>query len=89
MFHSIQSLLSKQVNAIANHMKYIILLAISPFYKINKTSPISFYLCHFKILLLFIGSFANATCMKCKHKVTCEDIKDEIFNQVSKDSLCI
>lgn len=27
------------------------------------------------------GSFATATCMNCKYKLDCEEIKDDIFNQ--------
>ncbi|XP_067671872.1 NAD-dependent protein deacetylase sirtuin-1-like [Haliotis asinina] len=28
------------------------------------------------------GSFAGATCMVCRHKVTAEDVKEDIFNQI-------
>lgn len=28
------------------------------------------------------GSFATASCLVCKHKVDCEVIREDIFNQV-------
>lgn len=31
---------------------------------------------------LFIGSFATATCMACKHKVSADEVREDIFNQV-------
>ena len=43
---------------------------------------------HYKFSLFFhvpsylLGSFATATCMNCKFTVSCEEIKDEIFDQV-------
>lgn len=34
-------------------------------------------------LITFIsGSFATASCLVCKHKVDCEAIREDIFNQV-------
>ena len=32
--------------------------------------------------ILFVGSFATATCMACKHKVSADEVREDIFNQV-------
>lgn len=34
------------------------------------------------ILPTISGSFATASCLVCKHKVDCEAIREDIFNQV-------
>lgn len=35
------------------------------------------------LITVFIsGSFATASCLVCKHKVDCEAIREDIFNQV-------
>ena len=31
---------------------------------------------------MILGSFATATCMVCKHKVTSSEVKEEIMQQV-------
>ena len=31
----------------------------------------------------YIGSFATASCMQCKYQVDAEEIKEDIFNQVT------
>jgi NAD-dependent deacetylase sirtuin 1 len=35
------------------------------------------------------GSFATATCMKCKYRVKAETIKDDIFNQVIDSTILV